>query len=512
MDKAKTATSNEKNKRVVLNVASGLLNQAITIAFGLIIPRLYLVNFGSDVNGLTSTIKNIFAYLALLEAGVGISAQYALYKPVANGDTEGINAILSATRKIYLKSSVIYTAATLLFALVYPFIAKTEVDYFTVFVLIMLYGIPGIIMYSLRGKYNAFLEVEGKRYVVTTLSTATLVISNVLRLMLLLVSDNLILIQATYCLPSVIQVVFISIYAKRKYRWIDWKAKPDMSAMSQKRSVLIHQISGVIFANTDTIIISFMCGMNYASVYAVYSLFFSNFSKIISSFTGGMTFRFGHIYHSDKKRFESVFGAYESVFYMLLFMAYTVMAAFLMPVIRLYTSGVSDAAIYDSTLILLLFAAWSVMSGVEIPLIQLQTIAGKFDDTKNQAVAEMLINIVISLIATWKLGIAGCLIGTIAALFYRINAMIIYSSRSIFSRECSTTYKRLITNAAVAVAVLILLGTESCEAVSYLYVAGRACLNALWIGLLFLAVNVAIDFRVYAGLFGRLTAKLKKHA
>ena len=69
MDKAKTATSNEKNKRVVLNVASGLLNQAITIAFGLIIPRLYLVNFGSDVNGLTSTIKNIFAYLALLEAG-----------------------------------------------------------------------------------------------------------------------------------------------------------------------------------------------------------------------------------------------------------------------------------------------------------------------------------------------------------------------------------------------------------------------------------------------------------
>ena len=145
----------------------------------------------------------------------------------------------------------------------------------------------------------------------------------------------------------------------------------------------------------------------------------------------------------------------------------TVMAAFLMPVIRLYTSGVSDAAIYDSTLILLLFAEWSVMSGVEISLIQLQTIAGKFDDTKNQAVAEMLINIVISLIATWKLGIAGCLIGTIAALFYRINAMIIYSSRSIFSRECSTTYKRLITNAAVAVAVLILLGTESGSSCGY---------------------------------------------
>ena len=88
-------------------------NQIIVVVFGLIIPRLYLVNFGSDVNGLDSTIKNIFAYLALLEAGVGLSAQYALYKPVANGDTDSINAILSAARRFYLRSSVVYTSGNL---------------------------------------------------------------------------------------------------------------------------------------------------------------------------------------------------------------------------------------------------------------------------------------------------------------------------------------------------------------------------------------------------------------
>lgn len=78
MRKATATTAYEKNKRVVLNIISGLSYQIAIAVFGLIIPRLYLVSFGSDVNGLNSTIKNIFAYLALLEAGVGLSAQYAL--------------------------------------------------------------------------------------------------------------------------------------------------------------------------------------------------------------------------------------------------------------------------------------------------------------------------------------------------------------------------------------------------------------------------------------------------
>ena len=158
MRKATATTAYEKNKRVVLNIISGLSYQIAIAVFGLIIPRLYLVSFGSDVNGLNSTIKNIFAYLALLEAGVGLSAQYALYGPVAEGKTDDINAILSATRRFYLKSSVIYTVLTVAFALIYPLIIKTSLSYFTVCVIILLYGIPGIILFSLRGKYNAFLE------------------------------------------------------------------------------------------------------------------------------------------------------------------------------------------------------------------------------------------------------------------------------------------------------------------------------------------------------------------
>lgn len=504
MTEAKAATSGEKNRRVIKNIAANLLYELIVVAFGLILPRLYLLNFGSDVNGLDNTIKNIFAYLALLEAGVGLSAQYALYRPVAEGDTGGINSILSAARIFYLKTGVIYLLASLFFAALYPLIIKTELSYFTVFMVILIYSIPGVILFLLRGKYTVFLDVEGKRYILTVLSMITLIISNVLRLVLLMFSDNLILVQATYCIPSVIQIIAIEIYVKRKYPWINFKEKPDFHALSQKKSVLIHQISGCIFSNTDTIIISVICGMIRASVYAIYALFFSNFQKIVNSFTNSITFKFGQMYQTDKEKFRHDFGTYETVYYTLMFAAYTVITAFLAPVIKLYTDGVADAAIYNNMLILIAFAVSTVAGAAETPQVQLLSIAGKFDETKNQAVWEMCINIAVSIPATVVLGISGCLLGTVAALVYRINALIRYSSENIIGKNMLSSYKKLFVNVLTGAVILCITGVGGCEPIGYFYIMGRAILSSLWIVPCFILINLITSFKDFKWLYKSL--------
>lgn len=504
MAEAKAVTSGEKNRRVIMNIAANLLYELVVVVFGLLLPRLYLLNFGSDVNGLDNTIKNIFAYLSLLEAGVGLSAQYALYRPVAEGNTKGINSILSATRIFYLRTGILYLLASVFFAAVYPLIIKTELSYFTVFALILIYSIPGIILFLLRGKYTVFLEVEGKRYILTVLSMITLVISNVLRLVLLLFSDNLILVQVTYCIPSVIQIAAVIIYVKRKYPWVNFKEKPDFNALSQKKSVLIHQISACIFSNTDTIIISVICGMSHASVYAIYTLFFSNFQKIVNSFTNSITFKFGQMYQIDKERFKHDFGAYETVYYMLMFASYTVITAFLSPVIVLYTKGVSDASIYNNALFLIAFSISTAANAAETPRIQLLSIAGKFDDTKKQAIMEMFINIAVSIPATLLFGIPGCLLGTVAALFYRLNALILYSSKNIFGESALPSYKKLFVNLLTGVTVILATGIDSCAPTGYFHIIRQAVLTALWIFPCFIAVNMMTSFGDFRWLYKSL--------
>lgn len=67
------------NKKIIAkNIIVGFGGQLITIILGLVIPRIFIKSYGSDVNGLLSTITQIFTYMALLEAGIGQAARNAL--------------------------------------------------------------------------------------------------------------------------------------------------------------------------------------------------------------------------------------------------------------------------------------------------------------------------------------------------------------------------------------------------------------------------------------------------
>lgn len=68
--------------------------------------------------------------------------------------------------------------------------------------------------------------------------------------------------------------------------------------------------------------------------------------------------------------------------------------------------------------------------------------AGHYEKTKWRSVIEAVINVVVSIIGVYYWGIYGVLIGTIAALIYRTNDMIIYASKRLLQRTPFITYRR----------------------------------------------------------------------
>ena len=97
-----------KDRRIKYNLLSGIVYQVVLIAMSFLLPRLYLENFGSEVNGVLSTIKQIFTYMCLLEAGVGLATTQALYKPVAEKEQRDISAIMAATNSYYKNNNCKY--------------------------------------------------------------------------------------------------------------------------------------------------------------------------------------------------------------------------------------------------------------------------------------------------------------------------------------------------------------------------------------------------------------------
>ncbi len=485
-------TDREKNKRVFKNIASSLLYNIIVAVFGLLIPRLYLVNFGSEVNGLVNTIKQIFGYLVLLEAGVGAASKQALYGPVAKGDRESVCGILSATRQYYRQTGRIYILLTLAFAVIYPLLVKTELGYFTIFAIVCFYALPEILRYFVQGKYRGFLEVEGKAYVLNCIASAGHIASDIFRLAMLFLTDNLLLIQFSYCFPAFLQMGIVVFYMRKHYGWINLNTAPKLSALRQKGAVLIHQVSAVIFANTDTLLISAMCGFKSASVYAVYMLFYNNLDKFLKSFADSVSFRLGQMFSIDKEKFIEFFNIYESLYFMAVFICYTVVAVFLLPVITMYTKGVNDID-YTSPLLIILFTAEFLLNNIKYPSVQIVGISGTFRETRHHAVWEMILNIVFSVALTHFMGIAGCILGTVIALLYRAAAGISFTYKRVLGISVFGVYKKILINTAVFALVLFFIGTKSCAPQGYVYICVRALLNALWIGVLFIGVNFLSD-------------------
>lgn len=499
----------DKDTRVKNNLLSSVIYQFVLITLSFILPRLYLENFGSEVNGVLSTIKQIFTYMCLLEAGVGLATTQALYKRIGEKNFESASAVLSATHTYYIRTGIIYLAIVLVIAVVYAYVIPTAVDSNVLFLIVILTALPALFSYFVQAKYRILMEVDGRKYVLNNAETVLQLASNVAKILVLLLTDSLILIQLTYCIIYLAQLVFLYFYAKKRYSWLDLKAKPDFEAISQKNSVLVHQLSGMVFNNTDVILISVLCDFKAVSVYAIYNIFFSQVQNFITSIVSSFTFALGQMFHTDRQKFDKLFNVYETFYIMSTFLVYTLMAVFLLPLIQIYTNGINDAE-YTNTSLLLLFVIMNLIANSKLPLNSVIEYSGDFEKTRLYAVWEMIINLTVSVIAIIHLGICGAILGTVAALLYRGVVTIYYSNRKVLERSQRCTYKIIITNALVFLVVMAIFFVDSFSNMSFIKLLLNGILHSIWIAGLYLVVNFVFNKSAFKPIFQLYRGKKNK--
>ena len=477
-----------KDNRIKYNLLSGVLYQVVLIVLSFVIPRLYLENFGSEINGVLSTIKQIFVYMFLLESGVGLATTQALYKPVAQKNHSKISSIISATNNYYVKIGVIYAIIVLLIAFVYEYIVPTSIDSGIVFWIVVLTALPALFSYFVQAKYRILLEVDGRKYVITNSETILQFVSNIAKILVILLTNNLLLMQLSYCVLSLLQLLYVYVHAKRRYKWLSVNTQPDYDAISQRKSVLVHQFSGMIFNNTDVLLLSFLCDFKVVSVYTIYNIFFSQVQTFITSIISGFSFALGQMFHTDKEKFIKTYNVYETFYIMATFIVYTLMAVFLLPLIQIYTKGINDAN-YTNSLLLLLFVVMNLLSNGKLPSNHVVEYSGEFEQTRSHAIWEMVINIVVSIAAILKWGICGAIVGTIVALLYRSVMMIHYANKKVLMRGTFNTYKIWIVNGAVFALIMAIFFVDSFSGLSFARLLIKGIIHSVWIVLLYIVVN-----------------------
>ena len=111
-----------RTKKLKLNVIFTVLNQLIVFLSGFILPKLIIDNYGSEINGLVSSITQFLSVIMFCEMGVGAVVQSALYKPISENDTTEISKIYCSAQRFFRNIAYILVVYIGILCIAYPFI------------------------------------------------------------------------------------------------------------------------------------------------------------------------------------------------------------------------------------------------------------------------------------------------------------------------------------------------------------------------------------------------------
>ena len=211
-----------------MNILSALLLQLCTIASGFVIPKIILSYFGSEVNGLISSVNQFLNYVQLLEGGLSGVVMAALYKALAEKNYEKVSAIIKAVKSFFKKIALIYIVYALVMAFVYPLIVHNDFDYWYVVTLIVIISVNLFIQYLFSLTYRLLLTSDRRGYIVSFTQTAFIILNLVFVIVSVKLYPNIHIMKLISAVAFLIQPIVFGIYVNTHYK-IDKKAAEDKS-------------------------------------------------------------------------------------------------------------------------------------------------------------------------------------------------------------------------------------------------------------------------------------------
>ena len=478
--------------KTIKNLVWGFLGQFLILATSIILPRFILVSFGSEINGVVSTITQIFTYIALLEAGIGNASLNRLYKNLAENDKDGISQTVSATHRYFCQMLPIYGVCVIAFAIIFPFVIDTEISKSTIIGIILIQGTSGALNFYFTNTYTQLLIADGRNYISSNLNLMVKLLSTISQIVLITCGLDIVAVQLSFLGAYIIKAIIINVYVKRKYPWLIQQRNANTKILEQRNSFLIHEVSGVVFQSTSVVLISLFCSLEEASVYSIYNMVFVGLSSIFNILFKGVDFKLGTLFHEDRDKYVKLHDVYETFYSFFVFSLISTAIVVILPFIKLYTEGINDAN-YIDVFLPILFSIIQILSCGRAVTSKLISVSGRAKNTVPNCLAEMVINIVASVIFVNLLGMQGALLGTIVALLYRSNDMIIYANKRILNRRPIQAYKTLILNLAVFAITAIITMIYPIQISNYFDFVIKGLFVLVATSVIYFAINVSLN-------------------
>lgn len=433
-----------RTEKFIKNTFTTGLYQIVLMLSGFILPKVMLSYYGSEINGLVTSIAQFIQYITLVEAGLSGAAVYALYKPLADNDTREISRVVVATKKFYAKSGFAFVGLVAALAIIYPLIARTEsLGYLDISVLVLVIGVSGTLDFFLLGKYRAILTADQKQYVISFAMLLYCVLNVFLIVLFTVWGYGIVFSRIIALFAVLVRSMVLSIYCRKNYGYLDYSAEPNVSALNKRWDALYLQILGVIHTGAPVILSTVLTSLASVSVYSVYNLVMSGLGSILSIFNSGLGAGFGElIARKETKKLQNAYLDFEFAYYALITLIYSVAMIQIIPFVELYTKGVSDAD-YIQPFLGFLFVLNGFLFCIKTPQGMLVISAGLYRETRIQTTLQGAIAVVGGILLGSKYGLTGIVTAMCLSNLYRDIDLVLFIPKYVTCLKVIETLKNI---------------------------------------------------------------------
>lgn len=471
---------------------ASLLSQITALVCGFILPRLFLEYFGSEVNGLVNSITQFLGVISFLELGVGAVVESSLYQPLSTNDKPQISKVMVSADRFFRRLAQILLAYVLILIAVYPLLANQSFGYIYTATLIAAISISSFAQYYFGIVNSLLLNADQRGYIQYNAQTITVVLNTVVCVFMIKLGGSVQLVKLTTSLIYLARPLALRIYVNRRYQ-IDWKIQYDGEPIQQKWNGVAQHIAAVVLDGTDTIVLTLLSTLSNVSIYSVYFMVIRGVKTLFLSMTNGIQSLLGELWaRQELDELKKTFGWTEWCIHSGTTFVFSCTAALIVPFVRVYTAGISDANYIQPTFAILLTLAHA-MHCLRLPYNIMVLAAGHYKQTQRNYIVAAVINIVISVLTVKAWGLIGITIGTLAAMVYQTVWLAVYDSRNFVFWPMKAVVKQFAVDSVTAVCIVMLSGMLTMRSVSYI----SWIILAMATALLAVIITVCLNFIAY---------------
>ena len=404
-----------RTRNSLMNITVGIGGQLFQMLIQFLSRSVFIYCLSVEYLGVNGLFTNILTLLSLTELGFGTAIIYNLYEPIAKDDRNRIIKLMNLYKVIYRIVAVVVLLIGLCLVPFLGVLVQNTDALPNIEIIYLVYLLNAVASYCLIYK-RSLIEANQKAYICTIYQKIFSVSQYIIQIVILLLTHNYMLYLSMMLFFSIACNVAISIKANNMYPYLKEKnnslpEKSEIKNIAKNTFALsLHRVGTICVNNTDNILMSTFVSLSTVGLYSNYTLITSSLSQFTSLIFNAFTASIGNLGALESKdKMKSVFKTLNFFGFFVFGFCTTCLFNLFNPFIKLW---IGEKYLFSFSIVVIIVLNYYT-GGMRQVTLKFRDALGLFWYDRYKALAEAIVNLILSIWLVQKIGVAGILLGTL---------------------------------------------------------------------------------------------------